>query len=376
MNYPEYNTLNPNHAREIYIRVNYPDFYAYLLSNYPKELSFGERLYWFYNKLNERPVCKQCGKPVRFFNIIKGYAEYCSCKCSNSSKEKREKTIQTNIERYGCAVTTSSELVKQKSKQTKLERYGNATFNNRTKAHNTLQERYGGIGNASKSIQQKHRDTMFERYGVENPMLIDAVKQSMREHNQEKYGVDWVFQRPDIQQKCIKTCLDKYVNEKEKQNAQKFNRNPIKYHMQIQGVKEKVYQTKKKNGTFNTSSIEEQFETYLQRQHIVHERQYKSEKYPYRCDFYFPEHDLYVEVQGSWTHGGHPYNSDCPEDVQKIKEWKSKHTDFYNNAIETWTQRDVQKRKTAYKNHLKYLEVFTNNIEELIYEYTRIIERF
>ena len=34
---------------------------------------------------------------------------------------------------------------------------------------------------------------------------------------------------------------------------------------------------------------------------------------------------------------------------------KSKHTKYYDNAIETWTVRDVKKRQCAEKNHLNYI---------------------
>ena len=46
-----------------------------------------------------------------------------------------------------------------------------------------------------------------------------------------------------------------------------------------------------------------------------------------------------------------------------IEKWKTKNTKYYNNAINTWTNRDVIKRSIAKENKLKYIEVW--NIEEL-----------
>ena len=62
----------------------------YLNDTY-KDISFKEKLYWYFNDITTMPVCKNCGKPVKFINSKIGYAQYCCVKCSNSSKEKIEK---------------------------------------------------------------------------------------------------------------------------------------------------------------------------------------------------------------------------------------------------------------------------------------------
>ena len=47
------------------------------------------------------------------------------------------------------------------------------------------------------------------------------------------------------------------------------------------------------------------------------------------------------------------------DDIKVVQLWQSKNTNYYRNAIETWTIRDVNKRKIAESNHLNYL-VFWN----------------
>ena len=131
-------------------------------------------------------------------------------------------------------------------------------------------------------------------------------------------------------------------------------------------IQQKIYKTKKQNKTFNSSSIEKQFEEYLKENNINYKTQYKSEVYPFNCDFYFPDSDLYLEINAHWTHGGHPFDNTNKDDLLLLKQWKKKNTEFYNNAINTWTVRDVLKRETAKKNNLNYIEVFTNDIEYLI----------
>ena len=77
------------------------------------------------------------------------------------------------------------------------------------------------------------------------------------------------------------------------------------------------------------------------------------------CDFYIKSLDLYMECNFHWTHGFHPYNENSIEDVKKLDLWKSKGTNYYFNAINTWTVRDINKRNTAKKNNLNYVELFS-----------------
>ena len=94
--------------------------------------------------------------------------------------------------------------------------------------------------------------------------------------------------------------------------------------------------------------------------------QHYDDQYSYSCDFFIPGLNLYIEIQGSWTHGKHPFNPDDKKDNEKLNYWKSKDSEYYNNAIYTWTDLDVRKRVCARDNHLNYLEIFSNNIEDCI----------
>ena len=62
-----------------------------------------------------------------------------------------------------------------------------------------------------------------------------------------------------------------------------------------------------------------------------------------------------------WTHGLHPYNENDNDDIEKLNSWKekSKTSDFYKNAIYTWTDLDIRKQKIAKENKLNY-KVFYN----------------
>ena len=149
-------------------------------------------------------------------------------------------------------------------------------------------------------------------------------------HMQDVYGVDNAFQ--------VKEVIDKLK--------------AIKDTMQLHRDK-----TRKLNGTFKASKQEDKVYEILcekfTKDDIV--RQYKSEKYPFSCDFYIKSLDLYIECNFSWTHGGHWFDKNSQEDLQRLAFMKSKHTKYYDNAIQTWTVRDVKKRECSQNNKLNYI---------------------
>lgn len=121
----------------------------------------------------------------------------------------------------------------------------------------------------------------------------------------------------------------------------------------------KDYATRKLHNTFNSSSKEEIFYKQLldENENKTIERQYRRDsRYPYSCDFYIVEDDLFIECNFHWTHGGKPYDPNDESCQEQLKEWeeKAKTSQFYRNAIETWTIRDVEKQKCAKENNLNY----------------------
>ena len=447
---PVLKNLKSAQTREVVFRVNFPEFYEYLQYHYCKDFSFQEKLYLFYNNLSERPVCNNCGKPVKFINCKTGYAKFCCKKCSNANNDKQEKTKQTCLKKFGCIAPAGNKNVQYKMKTTTKERFGvDNVFKSkeiRKKINNTLIARYGGIGNASEELKEKQIASLQKHYGVSNAMFSNEIKEKLKETNfkkyssaspfgndnvkqkivetcierygsstyfgsdnwkekttktctvkynkqtyfgsdnwkqktkeiwMEKYGVENPGQSDIIKQKIANTCLEKYDNQtyfgsagcikKSKQTC--LERYGVESHMKLECVKQKIYDTKHKNNSFNKSSIEEQFASWLDENNISYIRQYKSEQYPFCCDFYFPEKDLYFEINGFWTHGMHPFNANNENDINKLNEWKQMHTKFYNNAINTWTVSDPLKVKTANENGLNFKVVYSDRLNDVVNAY-------
>lgn len=424
METPKLESLNKNTIREKYISTHFPEFYIYIMEHYPSTLTWSEKLYWYYNGLTKIPVCVVCGKRVKYVNIKEGYKKYCSDKCACNSKEVREKSKQTWLNKYGVENSSYDRRVIEMRSKTQRERYGGVGFAskelmNKTKKTNlerygyeyafqnpeiqerqkqTCLERYGVESSfAAEEVKEKIKQTNLEKYGVENPGWTEESQQKIKQTNLKKYGYENAFQNPVIQEKARQKCLNKYgvenpfqskeVKEKIKQTLfQEYGvdhpskskeireraeqtclkHHGVRYYTQTSEYKEKSYNTKKINHSFNSSKIEEDFASWLTENNITFKRQYKSKKYPFACDFYFPNKDLYLEIQGNWTHGHHPYDPNNQDDQEVVNFWKSKGTEFYDNAIKVWTESDTLKRKVAKENDLNWVEIFSCNLDDVI----------
>ena len=345
--------------------------------------------------------CVICGKPTRFRNF--SYSTCCSQSCRNTwinqnrSKEKRQeiskkiseahrteevlsKTRQTNIDRYGVPYTTQNSEVQEKRRQTCQEKYGtDCSFQAesvkekiqqsiherygeeglkakeiRDKTIATCQERYGTTnGGASQQAQEKIKKATLTHYGVESSFQANEVKDKIKKTCKEKYGVDYASQAELVKKKIAKTTLEKYGVRCQ------YQRSDLRAKLSDPEVIAKKYETKRKNGTFNASKPEDRCYDLLKSifPNAIHH--YTSDVYPFECDMYVPELELYIECNFFWSHGGHFFDENNPEDLKTLEKWKSKHTKFYDIAIHVWTESDIKKRDTAIKNNLNYLVFWT-----------------
>ena len=210
------------------------------------------------------------------------------------------------------------------------------------------------------NVREKNKQTNLKLYGVENGAQSEQSKRKYIEHIRKKYNDDTItnaFQAKEVIQKIKETCIKKY-------GYTNFGATPNhQAKLLSKEVRNKIIKTKQKNHTFNTSKSEDASYILLKEKYKDVKRNYKSKEYPFMCDFYIPSLDLYIECNYHWTHGGHPFNENSEQDVKLLNIWKDKNSKYYNGAIRTWTERDVNKRKTAKENNLNYIEFW--DIKEL-----------
>ena len=219
--------LKPSQCREIVIKKNYSEFYNFLINNYPSDITFSEKLYWYFNKLNSKPICPVCGKTTIFENVNKGYRKYCSKSCSNKDCDKIEYTKSICIKKFGGIAPIYSDSVKQKMNNTMIEKYGviNCQQNNeiKGKTKKTMIEKYGGQGNASILLKEKYNNTCYKKYNVDNASKNNEIKEKISksrrnyEINNHKYIIDYINDdNTELVCKCkcphidCKECSEKY----------------------------------------------------------------------------------------------------------------------------------------------------------------------
>ena len=384
-----------------------PDFLTYIRNRFNDTTGnemVRELIYRIEYEIEEHPKCPVCGKLLEFYKREWKYKSFCSKQCKNSDKGKQviqQKTVETNLKRYGCEVSSQNKEVKEKMKQTCLEKYGvDCTLKDKNIKNKTIHTwllNYG-VSHPRKSdkIKQKTKQTCLEKYGVDNPFKSKEIQNKAKQTCIDRYSVEYAMQNNDIKQKNKETCLKKYGVEyvtqtelfKQKSKESCLEKYGVDHPMKSDIVKNKVMHTcllhygvehptqnKKimlkafdariksiKGHRF--SKKEDEIYNYLITIDKDTKRQYYSELYPFHCDFYLPNFEVYIEYQGMWTHGLHPFDKDNKDDIEILNKWeiKAETSKFYRSAIKNWTITDPLKRKTAKDNKLNYLEIFPNDL--------------
>lgn len=113
----------------------------------------------YYDKLLKKQnedSCPICGKPTPFISFSKGYQKHCCAKCAQ---------LDPNVNNtFRCNNPQKDMQIRHKTEQ-------------------TLKDKYGGIGTASKSIADKIKITNTKKYGVENCYLRDDIQKIARQNS-------------------------------------------------------------------------------------------------------------------------------------------------------------------------------------------------
>lgn len=285
----------------------------------------------------------------------------------------QEKAAQTREERYGARYTLAegsvfADAARKKAaaslapiRQAKRER----TLARKKREREECQRERALYGYHRRCLTEEEKivanerriATSQSRYGVDHPSQRVSFRRSMSQYmcdpenqrriraktvatNQERYGVAYFTQLPEHRQEQSRRMSDP-------------------------SHQRRILSTKRENGTLSTSSSEDALYgllvEYADQHGMTVVRQYRDEKcYPFAVDFYIPERDLFIELNGSWSHGGHWYEADREMDQRTVHTWlkKGKKSKYYRVALETWIKRDVRKREAARKAQLNYVTLW------------------
>ena len=228
--------------------------------------------------------------------------------------------------------------------------------------------------------KEKTKLTLIKKYGVDNISKNELIKLQKKQTFIKNFGYENNFCNKDILNKAIKNSItkearnkrhitnnikygcDEYLSTTKGKILSEEHKKKISIAVSSEEFQNKRNNTLNKNHSWNISKYEEltynELLKYTNSNDII--RQYKSKLYPFNCDFYIPSLNLYIECNYHWTHGRHKYSGD-ENDIKQVENWKSKNSKFYNNAIYTWTVRDVNKRNIAKQNNLNYIEFWNIN---------------
>lgn len=337
----------------------YPELKTYIENRYNDSYSLKESLVRIFNHIDVHPKCKFCGKDIPFRNKIKKpFGEFCSKSCAVKLPEDIQN--KKELEKYGELGLSKFE----KTKRTLISKYGVDNIIKlpgvNEKRINTNIEKYGGKSPmSSEKVKRTWKENFKNTHGCEYPYQDNSILNKTKEKIVEKYGVDHAMKLKTIANKQQNTMIKKYGVKCIIHDKQWLNEHPE--------IIEHRYESMKKNGTLNTSKEEQYIFNKIKLKFEVLQHYKDKERYPFVCDFYIPSLDLFIEYQGSMFHNNRPYLG-TEDDLKEIEEIKQKsemrkqitgkQKTRYDSLIETWTIRDVKKRKIAKQNNLNYLEFF------------------
>ena len=381
------------------------EYKEYLDNRYTDSQSLRETIKRIQYNIEVRPVCVICGKPVKFLNGKKNQLFNKTC-CKEHANMLDGITVKKVLKDIYSDVDKKQEI-NNKIRETCLLKYGDEHYSNRIKAKETCLQRYGVTSPLKSEIfKQKSKETCLQKYGVEYTGQIPEKIEKTHKACLEKYGVDSVFKVQKFRNQSLDTCIKKYASDEDDINSivnigqlkyvkdkmkntclekygvenpmqTQYYKNLISSILSSNEIQKKIYNTKLLNNSFNISYQEDVCFDLLKEKYSDCIRQYKSELYPFNCDFYIPSLDLYIEYNGSHYHHYHPFDINDDNDINELNRLKEKAENSnahkngkksqYDNIIYTWTILDVKKRNIAQQNNLNYIEFWNiNEVKEWI----------
>lgn len=229
-----------------------------------------------------------------------------------SSQEVKDKIKQTCIERYGVDNVFKCDDIKKKVEQTCLKRYGTANVQQnsdiRKKTVQTCLERYGGVSPLlNDEVKEKALSTLLQKYGVYNAMQSDEVKLKAKQTCLERYGCENYSQTDEYKERCQQTCMERYgvLNSflldicKERRNEVLQSKYGVNYAFCNKNIQKRALEASLQSSSSKSKAedaIYEELCSIYGKDNII--RQYKSNVYPFHCDFYIQSEDLYIEYLG------------------------------------------------------------------------------
>jgi hypothetical protein len=354
-------------TKEEWLSKNHPELYQNIINftiNSKVNLTFKEKILWFYTNKTERPKCITCQKDVKFRDRFdKPYGDFCSLKCANENKEELLKRQKNTLQKkYGVDFYPEHKDFIVKQKNTKKQKYGDENYTNVEKQKNTKKQKYG---DKNYTNVEKYKITCFSKYGTDN---------YSKSNNYRK--------------KIFTDFKSKYL----KLNIIEVNKNDVKIlcdecNKEYSITKQLIYERYKRDyqvcilcnpiGNGNRSGYEKEMSKFFDELNIKYESNKKIGENKIEVDFFLPEYNLAIEINGLYWHNELFKSSDFH--LKKTIECKKNSIDLIHIFEDEWVyKKEIVKSilknrfkltsKNIYARNCKIKEVDSKESEQFMIE--------
>lgn len=256
------------------------DLLKFFNNLYSDSESLKESIIRYANNLDIRPVCKICGKPVKFDNDTK-FKTYCSKSCEQNDPKIKAKN----------AASVSNALKKAYKER------GNEIKEKRSKTLGLLDN--CGSPFKLKSVQDKVKQNLIDKYGVDNAFKLKTVKEKSKESIRKKSIQLWKERGYDIYYEdeyvIVKNCCEIHGDVKFPIGVFCNRFKPERRYVSIPCIECHPL------SSFETS-IEIKIKNILEKYNIQFIQHDRNVIKPKELDFYLPEYRIGIECNGMFWH--------------------------------------------------------------------------
>ena len=224
--------------------------------------------------------------------------------------------------------------------------------------------------------KEKHKAALTKAY--QNPEYHKKLSIASKAYHASEKHQEFIIamNKPETKEKQSKAQLKRFQN-KELHEAfiQTMNKpetkEKLRNRMRSYETQKKINDTKRANGSLNSSKEEDRAYQDLSKVFDVVKRQYYCTQYPYKCDFYLPKQNLFIECHFSWLHNNKAFDKNNLEHLKEAENIKDKEQkllservdkeNMYTVQLYTWTDLDVRKRQCAIDNKLNWIAFYSYN---------------
>lgn len=197
----------------------------HLRLHHPEVLSM-KQYYDLTVKTPEEGICV-CGKETDFYSYNRGYALFCSNKCSTTSDYMKNKISDS-------CKTRDYKMVKVKFNKTCMDRYGVSAASQRPehkdKVATTMVQKYGERW--WEDTLTRGRITIAENYDAVNDKRklwwqtadVETINQNRKESNLKNHGVEYMIHLDEVREKHQKSLSDPNVQAKTRKTNEEVGR--------------------------------------------------------------------------------------------------------------------------------------------------------